>query len=115
MAYMRACATSDLPTGEMKRVRIGDKNVLVYHLADGFYATQASCPHTFGPLHRGKIVDGSRVRCPLHRAEFDIHTGEAKCWAVFPPGVQLFNFLRKRKPLTTYPVKVENGEVLVDT
>ncbi len=114
MAYLRACAASEIPAGGMKRVKLDGKNVVVYHLNDGFYATQASCPHTFGPLHRGKLVDGSRVRCPLPHAEFDIRTGEATCWAVFPPGVQLLNFLRKRKPLATYPVKVEGGEVLVE-
>lgn len=114
MAFARACAVNEIPQGGMKRVRLNGRSVLVYHLQDGFYATQTNCTHTLGPLHRGKIVDGGRIRCPLHRAEFDIRTGAVEQWACFPPGVQLLNFLRGSKALTTYPTRVEGTDVLVD-
>ena len=114
MAYARACSINDVPTGSVTRARVNGQTVAVYHLSDGFYATAASCPHVFGPLTRGKILDDARVRCPLHHAEFDIKTGEATCWAKFPPGVQLLNFLRGKKNLATYPTRVEGQDVLVD-
>lgn len=114
MAYARACAVTEVPEGAMKRVRVNGHSVLVYHLEDGFFATQSACTHTFGPLQRGKIVDGCRIRCPLHRAEFDIKTGEATQWANFPPGVQLLNVFRGKKPLATYPTRVDGGDVMVD-
>ena len=81
---------------------------------DGFHATAASCSHVFGPLARGKILDGQRVQCPLHRAEFDIKTGEAVKWACFPPGVQLMNLFRPKKPIKTYATRVDGDAVLVD-
>ena len=107
------CNEDDLPVGGMKSVRVADTGIVVYRLEDGFYATQASCTHMFAPLSRGKVVEGCQVRCPLHRARFDIRTGEVVEWANFPPGVQLLNALRREKALKTYPVSVVKGEVRV--
>ncbi|MBW2191229.1 MAG: non-heme iron oxygenase ferredoxin subunit [Deltaproteobacteria bacterium] len=113
MARQVVCKESELPVGKMKPFKVGDTNVLVYHLEDGFHATQASCTHVFAPLARGKIVDGCRVRCPFHRAQFDIRTGEVHEWANFPPGIQLLNVVRSEKALKTYPTVVEEGDVVV--
>jgi len=53
------------------------------------------------------------VQCPLHRARFDIRTGEVIDWANFPIGIQLLNALRGEKALKTYKVSVRDGEVRV--
>jgi 3-phenylpropionate/trans-cinnamate dioxygenase ferredoxin subunit len=113
MKQHTVCREDDLPVGSMKALRIDGTGVVVYHLEDGFYATQSSCTHMFAPLSRGRIVDGCRVQCPLHRARFDIRSGEVVAWASFPPGVQLLNAVRGEKALKTYPVKVVKGEVRV--
>ncbi|MGQ0384889.1 MAG: Rieske (2Fe-2S) protein [Gammaproteobacteria bacterium] len=105
----------DLPVGAMKAFSAGGVRVVVYHLQGGFYATQAQCTHTFGPLARGEIVDGCQVRCPLHRARFDIATGSVVEWANFPPGIQLLNAVRGEKTLRTYPVKIKDGRIMVTT
>jgi len=109
------CNVDDLAVGQMKAFRAGDDRVVVYHLKTGWYATQAQCTHTFGPLARGEIVRGRQVQCPLHRARFDIATGEVVEWANFPPGIQLLNVLRSEKKLRTYPVTLKDGLVLVTT
>jgi len=114
MTRQVVCNESELSVGEKKAFKVGDTSVLVYRLPDGLYATQNSCTHVFAPLTRGKILDGERIRCPLHRAEFDIRTGEVCKWANFPPGIQLLNVLRGEKALKTYPVSVEEGNVVVD-
>ena len=115
MAFTKACNEGDIAVGEKKRIKVGDKAILIFHLADGFYATAASCTHVFASLARGKIIDDCTLVCPLHRAEFDIKTGEVQKWANFPPGLaQLTNLLRKQKALATYPTKLEDGAVLVD-
>jgi 3-phenylpropionate/trans-cinnamate dioxygenase ferredoxin subunit len=49
----------------------------------------------------------------LHRARFDIRTGEVIDWANFPPGVQLLNVVRGEKALKTYPVSVKSGKVRI--
>jgi len=114
MAKELACQESELQPGKAYAAKIGDKNILVFKLDDGIYATQSSCTHLFLPLKKGKIIDNCTLQCPFHRAEFDIKSGEVVKWANFPPGIQLVNALRKEKALDTYPVSVEDGKVYVE-
>ena len=114
MTMHTVCKVDELATGRMKAFTVGDTKLVVYHLEDGFYATQASCTHLFAPLARGKILDGCKVQCPFHHARFDVRTGEVLDWANFPPGIQLLNVVRSEKALKTYRVKVERGEVRVE-
>ncbi len=115
MAQHAVGRAGELPVGSMKAFNAGGVRVVVYHLKDGFFATQAQCTHTFGPLARGEIVDGCQVRCPLHRARFDIATGRVVEWANFPPGIQLLNAVRGEKSLRTYPVRIHDGTIMVTT
>ena len=103
----------DIPVGSSMPISIGDENILVFHLSDGFFATQSNCTHLFMPLKKGKIVDDCKIQCPFHRARFDIRTGEVCEWASFPPGIQLLNGIRKEKALKTFAVTEENGELFV--
>ncbi len=115
MAEHAVCRIDALPVGGMKAFRAGAERVAVYHLADGWHATQSQCPHTFAPLARGSIVDGCQVQCPLHRARFEIATGKVVEWANFPPGIQLLDVVRQPKPLRTFPVRIKDGNVMVKT
>lgn len=113
MAQAKIGAATDIPIGKMKSYHVNGQSLLVYHLKDGFYATQSLCPHTYGPLKLGKILDGCKIQCPLHRARFDIKSGKVIDWANFPPGIQVLNVVRKQKALKTYPVKVKDGNLFV--
>ena len=104
----------DIPLGKMKTFKVGADTILVFHLKDGFYATQSLCTHTLAPLSFGKILDNCKIQCPLHRARFDIKSGKVIDWANFPPGIQLLNIVRKEKPLKTYPVNVKAGKLFVE-
>ncbi len=114
MALHVVCKESELALGQMKSVVVGDSKVAVYHLKDGIYATQSNCTHVVANLTKGKIIDECKVQCPMHRAQFDIRTGEVIKWANFPPGIQLLNVVRGEKALKTYPVTVEDGEIKVE-
>ena len=114
MPMHSVCRVDDLKPGQMKAFSVAGVNLVIYHLDDGFHATQSKCTHTFAPLARGKIIDGCKVQCPLHRARFDIKTGAVVDWANFPPGIQLLNFVRGEKALQTYKVSVKGGEVRVN-
>jgi 3-phenylpropionate/trans-cinnamate dioxygenase ferredoxin subunit len=98
----------------MKAFTVGAQKIVLFHLSDGFFATQASCTHLFAPLARGKIVEDCKVQCPFHRARFDIRTGKVIDWANFPPGIQLLNAVRGEKALRTFKVGVKAGDVQVD-
>jgi nitrite reductase/ring-hydroxylating ferredoxin subunit len=115
MALHSVCRTDELPVGEKKLVSAGGESILVYRVADGFYATQAKCPHILAPLAKGKMVEECVVQCPFHRARFDVRTGECIEWANWPPGlVNVLNAFRGEKNLKTYAITVEGEQVSVE-
>ena len=114
MTRFQVCRSDDIPTGQMRLCDAGGDSVLVFHLEDGFYATQSTCTHVFAPLKRGKLLDGHKLQCPFHRAQFDVRTGEVVRWANFPPGIQVLNIVRAEKKLRTYPVTEEDGALFVE-
>lgn len=115
MAQHVVCRVEELPVGQLRAFSAGDTKLIVYHLDDGFYATQASCTHIFAPLAKGKIVDGCKIQCPFHRARFDIRTGKVIDWANWPPGiVNVLNAVRGEKDLETYRVSTDGGQVKVE-
>jgi len=113
MANIPLCREDQLSVGEMQAFEAGGEKIILYRLEDGFYVTQARCTHVFASLAKGKLVNGSEVQCPLHRARFDVRNGEVKEWACFPPGIQVLNVVRGEKALKTWPVTVEGGQVCV--
>jgi nitrite reductase/ring-hydroxylating ferredoxin subunit len=114
MSKHSVCREDELQIGHMRPFTVSGQKIVLYHLSDGFFATQAGCTHIFAPLARGKIIDDCKVQCPLHRARFNIRTGAVIDWANFPPGIQLLNAVRREKGLRIYEVQIKDGEIQVD-
>lgn len=74
-AFAPALPLADLPPGAMRRVTIGDLDVLVAHTSAGIAAVDDRCPHMAAPLSLGEL-DGCIVACPLHSGRFDLATGD---------------------------------------
>lgn len=104
------CHLNDIPLGDKKAFELGTHKLLVYRVESGVYSTESRCPHLFKSLIKGKVND-HLIECPMHKARFDIRTGEAANWAVFPKGIQLLNKIRPKKYLRTYDVFLE-GDVI---
>jgi len=90
---------ASLAEGEMAPVRLDGVDMLICHVEGQFYAVASRCSHAGQPLVGGRL-DGYQLRCPLHRASFDIRTGAA----LGPPASE---------PIDTYPVLLEAGKVHV--
>ncbi|MBV9287650.1 MAG: Rieske 2Fe-2S domain-containing protein [Hyphomicrobiales bacterium] len=76
------------------------KSYALYRTADDrYFATDGVCTHEYAELADG-FVEGTIIECPMHNGRFDFTTGEAKG---APACVNL----------ATYPVKVENGRILI--
>lgn len=74
---IRLCRASDVPSCEVRRVELEDgRNIALYHLDDGFFATDDLCSHGEAFLSDGEIED-DQIICPYHMGAFDIRTGEA--------------------------------------
>jgi len=95
--WRKAVAESDLD-GPHKFV-VRRKEIAIFKLDDGIYATDNSCSHEYSPLSEGLIIDDD-VYCPKHGSRFDIRSGAVKDF----PATQ---------PVKTYPTKVEDGWVYV--
>jgi nitrite reductase (NADH) small subunit len=89
-----------IPPREGRSVWIGAREIAIFNLEDGFYASDNQCPHKGGPLCDG-IVTGRSVVCPLHAWKINLESG-----AVDRPGAA-------GACVRTYPVRVENGIVAV--
>ena len=115
MTMYPAGTADELAIGERKLLNLDGTKVLLFHLDSGFHAVQANCPHMMLPLKAGKLLDnGKTLQCPIHRAQFDIATGEVNKWAHFPPGIQMLNIIRGEKCLKTYPVSVADNELQIE-
>ena len=88
-----------LPAGTALHVRVGDDAVAVCNVDGALHAMDGICPHSGGPLGHGAL-DGHTLTCPFHAWEFDCRTGLSEAY--------------EHVKLATYPVKVEDGEILVD-
>ena len=99
MAWTRVCGVEEVALG--CGLKIARENpIAVFHVGDEFFATDDTCTHAKFSLADGYIED-AEVVCALHEARFCLRTGKV----LAPPATV---------PLRTYPVRVENGEVLVD-
>ena len=92
---------ADLAPGSLRRVEPGGVPVCLVRLADGeVYAIGDECSHEDIELSDGDL-DGYEVECPAHGSCFDVRTGEP-------------DSLPATRPVPTYPVHVDGGEVFVE-
>jgi nitrite reductase/ring-hydroxylating ferredoxin subunit len=59
----------------MRRVSLGDLDVLLAHTPLGIAAVDDRCPHMAAPLSIGEL-DACVVTCPLHGGRFDLASGD---------------------------------------
>jgi 3-phenylpropionate/trans-cinnamate dioxygenase ferredoxin component len=98
--FVHACTLDDLADGTARAVEVDGVEIAVVRNGDEVYAIQDECSHAAIPLSEGD-VDGDEIECWLHGSMFDLRTGKA------------IN-LPATEPVPVYPVRIENGEILVD-
>lgn len=98
MPLIRACRVDELDDGETLRLDREPPIAVVCSGAD-FYAIDDTCSHGQSSLAEG-YVEGDVIECAWHMGRFCLKTGAA----VSPPAT---------RPVATYPVSVEAGEVFV--
>jgi len=100
MPFVKLAAQSDLPaTNEAKELPCGDKLICVANVNGEIHAMENTCLHMGGPLGEG-VIENGKVVCPWHGWEWDPKTGQSHA-----PGAKL----------AVYPVKIEDGDVLIET
>jgi 3-phenylpropionate/trans-cinnamate dioxygenase ferredoxin subunit len=97
--YHRVCSLSDLPVGRPFTAEVEDYEIILVRVGEQVYCLEDRCSHEDFPLSHG-VVEGGRIRCAAHGAEFELASGNVlKAPALVP--------------VRTFPVKVEDGDVYV--
>lgn len=101
MPWVDACSADAIYEEDLIRWDHDGRTFAIYHGPDGgFYCTDGLCTHEQVHLADGLVMD-FEIECPKHNGVFDYRSGEA----LRPPACDA---------LSTYPVKVEGGRVMVE-
>ena len=100
MSFVRVGETSEVPVGKVAYYDIDGVYVALCNVEGKFYAIDDVCTHDGGPLDQGEL-EGTRIECPRHGAQFDVTTGRA----VKFPAVA---------PVRTYEVRVDGDSIEID-
>lgn len=97
--YVKLTTESELPPlNEAREFNIADKTICVANVDGTMTAMDNLCLHRGGPLGQG-VVDRGKLICPWHGWEWNPMTGEA----AHNPATKI----------PVYPLKIENGDVLI--
>ena len=97
--FHRACAVSDVPEEGAIGVDVAGVPVAIIRAEGEIFALRDVCSHEEVPLSEGEVYDHT-VECWLHGSCFDLRSGKP----TGPPAT---------KPVATYQVKIDGGDVLV--
>src|SRR5438067_12555012 len=100
MPFLKLTIESELPAeGEAKEFELGGKTICVANVNGTITAMDNICLHMGGPLGQGYIEAG-KIICPWHGWEYDLKTGALAD--------------EPKSRIAVYPIKIENGDVLVE-
>jgi len=97
--FVRACSLSQVPETGTFAVDLNGVPLVVVRAEGEVYALQEFCTHEDVSLADGEVYDHT-VECWLHGSCFDLRTGKP----TGPPA---------SRPLATYPVRIDGGDVYV--
>ena len=99
-AWIDVAGKDDVPEDDVVGIDINEKSIALYQVEGDIYATDNICTHGNARLCDG-FLEGHEIECPLHQGKFDIRNGKAMCAPL-------------TEDIRIYPVKIENGRVLVE-
>ena len=97
--YVRVAALEDVPPGSLLGVEAAGERICLANVEGEIYALRDNCSHKDFPLSLGMLED-DQLECAWHGALFDVKDGRA----LRIPAV---------KPVRTYEVRVEGGDIYV--
>ena len=111
----RLANINDLTEGTMRKYQVQGIDILIARIEGKYYAAQNKCPHFGGDLSKGKL-EGTIVTCPRHSSQFNLTDGSVVRWL---KGAGLISTIGKAlkspQKLTTYNVRVDGQDIMVET
>ena len=102
MKKIFVCKTTQISIGQMKKISVDGKDIVIVNIGGNYFAINDTCTHAGASLSEGKIED-STIICDWHGAQFDCKNGK------------LIKFPAKINDLEVYNVVVEEDNILVET
>lgn len=94
-------SVDQLPAGSALQVVMPDGSKICLANSDGeIYAIADRCTHADFPMSNGTVHGGGTIECAWHGARYNMATGKP----IRLPAI---------KPIKTFEVKVEGGDILV--
>ena len=101
MGKIIACKISELQDGNMKKVVIDGREIVVANVGGKYFACDDTCTHAGASLSEGELND-STIKCGWHGAQFNCTDG---CLVKFPATIN---------GLKSYKVIVESDDIFVE-
>ncbi len=112
--FTKAGKTSEFSDGSKKKVVIEGQEIMLAKIGTNYYAIANRCPHMGGDLSMGTL-EGTVITCPRHGSQFDIKDGHNIRWTNWPGAVRAMSeIVKSPRPVTTYKVKVEGDDILIE-
>ncbi len=108
--FVPVAKVNDVLEGAMIGSMVSGNPILISRIGGNFYAMDAVCSHFYGYLPKGELKGGV-VTCPVHKAQYDVHTG--KVVKNVPGMMKLAGGGRIASDLRTYEVRVVGDSILV--
>lgn len=97
--WIAVMPASKLTEGSISKHKLDNNPLLLIQRGETIYALLNQCPHLGCAMHNGEL-SGFILKCPCHDWLFDIRNGQF----ITAPEIKI----------PVFPVKVENGEILVN-
>ena len=101
MVKIIACKTTEIVSGQMKKITVAGKEIIISNVDGNYYAIDDTCTHSGASLSEGKL-DGQIVTCDWHGAKFDCKNGK------------LVKFPGEIMDLKSYKIVIESENIFVD-
>ena len=75
-SFKTSLKKSDIQEGQLMRVEVNDKSVVLTNIQGKFYAMDSVFSHEGGPFEEGTL-EGYELICPWHQGIFDVRTAKA--------------------------------------
>ena len=99
--FVKVASLDQLPVGATLAVELPDGLKICLANSEGeVYAIADRCTHADFPMSNGSVHGGATIECAWHGARYNMTTGKP----VRLPAI---------KPIRTYEVKIEDGDIFV--
>lgn len=97
--YVRVMSADEIAEGAIVPFEVDESERILTKVEGEVYALDGICTHEYAELADGEVEDCT-IWCPLHSSGFNVQSGQA---TNLPAAI----------PLTTYDVRIEDGDVYV--